>query len=115
MKPGDIVLMYVRSEVLGKEINPSAFMGSYEVLETFEDTNPIFTPPSQMGAEVFPYRFKLQSIEIFEKPVEIKPLIQNLSFITNKTMWSGHFRQAMRQIPEEDYRKILQSSENSSK
>ncbi len=27
--------------------------------------------------------------------------------ITNKTMWSGHLRIAMREIPEEDYRLIL--------
>ncbi|HOW06164.1 MAG TPA: EVE domain-containing protein, partial [Methanospirillum hungatei] len=40
-------------------------------------------------------------------PVEIKPLIPELGFVTNKTMWSGHFRQAMREIPDEDYRKII--------
>ncbi len=32
---------------------------------------------------------------------------KNLGFVTNKTQWSGHFRQAMREIPEEDYKRIM--------
>ena len=44
---------------------------------------------------------------LFDPPVEFKPLIPDLTFITNKKMWSGHLRQAMREIPEEDYRLIL--------
>lgn len=60
-----------------------------------------------MGDEVFPYRFRLKPVKIFRQPVEIKPLIPELGSVTNKTMWSGHFRQAMREIPEEDYQKIM--------
>jgi len=45
---------------------------------------------------------------IFAPPIEFKPLIPNLAFITNKKQWSGHIRgQAMRTIPEEDYRLIM--------
>lgn len=39
-----------------------------------------------MGDEVFPYRFRLRPEKIFRLPVEIKPLIQELGFVTNKTM-----------------------------
>ena len=68
---------------------------------------PLFTAPPQMGDEVFPFRFRLKPVKIFKEPIEIKPLIPELGFVTNKTTWSGHFRQAMREIPEEDYRKII--------
>ena len=52
VKPGDTILMYVRSEVHGKDILPSAIMGAYKIQELFEDETPIFTAPTQMGNEV---------------------------------------------------------------
>lgn len=107
VKPGDTILMYVRSETHGDTVLPSAIMGEFKVTELFEDGKPLFTAPPQMGDEGFPYRFRLKPVKIFKEPVEIKPLIPDLGFVTNKTMWSGHFRQAMREIPDEDYRKIL--------
>lgn len=107
VKKGDTILIYARSETHEREVFPSVIMGEYKVNELFEDTSPLFTAPPQMGEEVFPYRFRLKPVKIFKEPVEIKPLIQELGFVTNKTMWSGHFRQAMREIPEEDYQKIV--------
>jgi predicted RNA-binding protein len=50
---------------------------------------------------------KVRPVTVFPEPLEFKPLIEDLKFITNKTMWSGHLRIAMREIPEEDYRLIL--------
>ncbi|MBN1166067.1 MAG: EVE domain-containing protein [Methanospirillaceae archaeon] len=107
VKPNDIILMYVRSETRGDTVLPSAIMGEFTVTELFMDTKPLFTAPPQMGDEVFPYRFRLKPGKIFKEPVEIKPLIPTLGFVTNKIMWSGHFRQAMREIPKDDYQKIL--------
>ncbi len=107
VKVGDNILIYARSETHGKEVLPSVILGEFAVTELFEDTKPLFTAPPQMGDEVFPYRFRLKPVKIFRQPVEIKPLIPQLGFVTNKTMWSGHFRQAMREIPEEDYQIIL--------
>lgn len=107
VKVGDTILMYARSETHAKEIFPSVILGEFKVTELFEDTAPLFTAPPQMGNEVFPYRFRLKPVKIFKTPIELKPLIPELGFVTNKTMWSGHFRQAMREIPEEDYRTIV--------
>ncbi|MDX8551966.1 EVE domain-containing protein [Methanospirillum sp. J.3.6.1-F.2.7.3] len=107
VKKGDTILIYARSETHGRETLPSVIFGEYKVTELFEDTTPLFTAPPQMGNEVFPFRFRLKPVKIFKEPVEIKPLIPELGFITNKTMWSEHFRQAMSEIPEEDYRKIV--------
>mgnify|MGYP000847076930 FL=1 len=96
VKPGDTILVYVRQEKEGNTILPSAITGAYEVVaEPYEDHSRLFVTPPQMGDEVF------------AEPLEFKPLIPDLTFITNKTMWSGHLRQAMREIPAEDYHLIL--------
>ncbi len=106
----DHILIYVRSETHGHDVLPSAIMGDFTVTEIFEDSNVIFTAPSQMGDEVFPYRFRIKPVKVFKEPVEIKPLISELGFVTNKTQWSGHFRHAMREITEEDYKRIIKAS-----
>jgi len=113
-KPGDTLLVYVGQQVIDKDTTlPPAITGCFEITsEVYEDTTPIFTAPPKLGAEVFPLRIKLKTIEIFDPPVEFKPLIPRLQFITNKKMWSGHIRgQAMRTIPEEDYAYIMKAAE----
>ncbi|NLL09916.1 MAG: EVE domain-containing protein [Methanomicrobiales archaeon] len=107
--PGDKILIYVRAEQHGNILLPSAITGAFQVEKCFEDHRRLFIPPPQMGDEIFPYRFKLKPEKIFKEPVEFKPLIEELMFITNKTMWSDHLRVAMREIPEEDYKLILTS------
>ncbi|MFA5667315.1 MAG: EVE domain-containing protein [Candidatus Cloacimonadaceae bacterium] len=108
VKPGDTILVYVRQEKEGDTILPSAITGAYEVVsQPYEDHTRLFITPEHMGDEVFPFRMKLRPVAAFAKPLEFKPLIPDLKFITNKTMWSGHLRIAMREIPEEDYRLIL--------
>jgi predicted RNA-binding protein len=109
VKPGDTVLIYVSSRIINKEMLPPSINGVYEVTsEVYEDETPIFTTPKNQGNEKFPLRIKLKPIKIFTPPVEFKPLIPDLAFITNKKMWNGHIRgKAMRQIPEEDYQLII--------
>jgi predicted RNA-binding protein len=108
VKPGDTILVYVRQEKEGDTILPSAITGAYEVVsQPYEDHTRLFITPEHMGDEVFPFRMKLRPVAAFAKPLEFKPLIPDLKFITNKTMWSGHLRIAMREIPEGDYRFIL--------
>lgn len=108
VKPGDTILVYVRQEKEGDTILPSAITGAYEVAsEPYEDHARLFITPPQMGDEVFPYRMRVRPVAVFSEPLEFKPLIPDLKFITNKRMWSGHLRQAMRTIPEEDYQLIL--------
>jgi len=112
VKRGDILLVYVRQKIVGKEVFSSAITGAFEVTsEMYEDTSRIFSALPNLGDETFPLRIKLKPIKIFDPPVEFKPLIPKLKFITNKKMWSGHIRgQAMREIPEEDYHLILKTA-----
>jgi predicted RNA-binding protein len=108
VKPGDKLLIYLRQEKIGEEIKPSRIVAVYEATsEPFRDSTRIFKSPKSMGNETFPLRVKLKPIKIFPQPVEFKPLIPKLRFVTNKKKWSGHLMgKAMRQIPEEDYRLI---------
>lgn len=107
VKTGDTVLIYVGQEKKDDEILPSSVVGEFVVAsEAYEDHTAIFTVPPHMVKEDFPYRIKLSPVRVFDPPVEFKPLIPDLEFITNKKMWTGHIRVAMRTIPEEDYRRI---------
>ncbi|WAI02306.1 EVE domain-containing protein [Methanogenium organophilum] len=100
--------------MIDKEITlPPAITGCFEIVsDVFEDETKIFTAQPKLGYEVFPLRIRLKPIKIFDEPVNFKPLLPDLSFITNKKQWSGHIRgQAMRTIPEEDYELIMKAAE----
>ena len=105
VKPGDKLLIYLKQERDKDEIKEPKIAAVYEaVSEVFKDSSRIFKTPKGMGNETFPLRIKLKPVKIFDKPVEFKPLIPKLKFITNKQKWSGHLMgKAMREIPEEDY------------
>ena len=50
VKPGDIILVYVRQEKKGDTTLPSAITGAYEVIaEPYEDHTRLFVTPPQMG------------------------------------------------------------------
>ena len=113
---GDTLLVYVGQQVIDRETTlPAAITGCFEIVsDVYEDTKRAFISPPKVGRgdEIFPLRIKLKTIEVFDPPVEFKPLIPNLTFITNKKQWSGHIRgQAMRMIPEEDYAYIMKAAE----
>lgn len=108
VKAGDTVLIYVGQEKNDDTILPSSVVGEFTVAsEAYEDHATVFTIPPHMVKEDFPYRIKLNPVRIFDPPVEFKPLIPDLGFITNKKKWAGHIRVAMRIIPEEDYQRIV--------
>jgi len=109
VKPGDKCVIYVMSTKKDDEIIPPRIVAIYEVVsEVFRDSSRIFKPPLRDKSEVFPLRVRLKPVEIFEEPVEFKPLIPKLKFIKNKKRWTGHIQgKAMREIPEEDYELIV--------
>ncbi len=110
VKPGDKLVIYLKQEIVKDKVVEPKIVAVYEaVSEVFRDSSRIFKTPKGMGNETFPLRIKLKPVKIFEKPVEFKPLIPKLKFITNKKKWSGHLMgKAMREIPEEDFKVILE-------
>ncbi len=113
VKPGDKLLIYLKQERDKDMVKEPRIVAVYEAAsEVFRDSSRIFKAPKGMGNETFPLRIKLKPIKIFDKPVEFKPLIPKLKFITNKKKWSGHLMgKAMREIPKEDYDLIMSVAE----
>jgi len=109
VRKGDKLLIYVKQEREKDVIKEPRIVAIYEVVsDVFKDSTRIFKTPKGMGNETFPLRVKIKPIKIFKKPVEFKPLIPKLKFITNKKKWSGHLMgKAMREIPEDDFELIV--------
>lgn len=113
VKKGDTLLMYTMQENVNREVIPSAVTGIYEVSsDVYEDNSPIFVTPKALGSEVFPLRVKVKPVKIFKEPIIFKPLVPKMTFIKNKTMWSGSIRTAMRVIPEEDHQRIVNEDQH---
>ena len=55
----------------------------------------------EMSAEFKPYRVDVGFLPCQEAP--IKPLVERLSFIKNKTHWGAAFRFGFLKVPEEDF------------
>ncbi len=113
VKPGDKLLIYLKQERDKDTIKEPRIVAVYEVAsEVFRDSSRIFKTPQGMGNETFPLRIELKPVKIFDKPVEFKPLISKLKFITNKKKWSGHLMgKAMREVSEEDFEIIMMVSQ----
>jgi predicted RNA-binding protein len=109
VKESDKCLVYVKGEyIAGEKIEPK-IVAEYEIASTiFEDRKKMFVTPPKKSDETFPLRLRLEPIRIFEPPIEFKPLIQSLSFLPNKTYWTGPIRgRAMVKIPDSDYDRIV--------
>lgn len=112
VRPGDRLLVYIRNKIVDKDTTlPPAIVGAFQITSmVYEDSSKIFHPLPIQPNEIFPLRIRLKPIKIFNPPVEFKPLVPKLQFITNKKQWVGHIRgQAIRIIPEDDYQLIVKS------
>jgi predicted RNA-binding protein len=112
VKSGDKLLIYLKQERDKDKIIEPRIVAVYEaVSEVFKDSKRIFKSPPGMGNETFPLRIKLKPVKIFSTPVDFKSLIPKLKFIKNKKKWTGHLMgKAMREIPEEDFKHIMDSA-----
>ena len=110
VKPGDKLAIYLKQEKIGNEIKESRIVAIYEVTSNpFKESTKIFSSKGVKNSEIFPWRIKIRPIKIFDTPIKFKPLIPKLEFITNKRKWSGHLMgKAMREIPENDFKKIIE-------
>ena len=58
-------------------------------------------------ASFFRWTIKLVDIEVFEEPLDIRPLIERLGFVVNKRYWGHSLRNTPRRISREDLSLIL--------
>lgn len=121
LKKGDFVVMYASKESYGKAKSYQKFIAiaeclddKYEKLEKAKDKNSCkhdnklsHTPMSKGANDLYFFRKKVKFIKFRE--VEIRPLIESLSFIKNKKSWGMIFMNGFKQIPEEDFTLITSS------
>jgi predicted RNA-binding protein len=117
VKESDKCLIYVKREVIAGETIDSNIVAEYEIASTiFEDSKKMFVTPQDQLHETYPLRLRLELVRVFEPPIKFKPLIQSLSFLPNKTKWTGPIRgKAMVQIPESDYDRVVSGAEKKTK
>jgi predicted RNA-binding protein len=105
---GDKCLVYVMSENREGEIIPPKIVGEYSIAsKLYEDETRIFKAPTYSPPQTFHLRLKLKPLNVFKDPIQFKPLVPRLSFITNKHRYSLHLKgKAIVKIPEGDYNLI---------
>jgi predicted RNA-binding protein len=109
---GDKSLFYIKAIYSAKDVGePPLVSGAYEVIsDIYYDSRRIFSSPSDMSEETFPWRLQLNCLTPSSEPIAFKPLIEKLSFIKNKKHWGGTLQgNALLNIPEQDFRTIVSS------
>lgn len=98
VRKGDKIVAYLSHGV-------SAVYGVFRATSDpyYDNTSPIFG----LGPRKYPYRVHIMCELLLEKPVDIRPLIDKLSFIKNPVIWGAYFQQSPREISKEDFKKIL--------
>ena len=96
---GDHLLFYIYGE--------QTIGGAFQIKKgPYRDSKAIFS------GGTFSHRVGIAPVILPKNPLPFNPELRaRLQFITNKARWSGHLRQAMRTIPEEDYELIVKNLE----
>ena len=97
MQTGDWVIFYSPKLEYDRPEKCQCFMAIVRVVddEVYQQ---------DMGNDFIPFRRKVQFLP--SKDVSILPLIDELTFIKDKTHWGAPFRFGMLQIPQEDFQLI---------
>lgn len=66
--------------------------------------------PGDVPSSFFPIKLGLQDVEVFTSPLNARPLVNRLSFITDKKNWGQAFRFSPRLIPPQDADLILKEA-----
>ncbi len=95
-KKGDKVICYITKEckiIATGELTSDYYMSDEKIFRTEGD---------------FPDRFNFKAEKLASKnEIEIRSIIDELNFVTNKAYWSVFFRLSNRQISKQDYDIIL--------
>ena len=103
MKRGDWIIYYSPQEIFGEKSPCQRFTAIGEVIgdEVYQ---------VEMMPGFVPYRRDIRFLPSGEVP--IRPLLEQLSFIQNKSRWGYVFRFGHLQIPEADFRLIAKTMFN---
>jgi len=103
---GDRILIYEVGDLGEKK---ARIVGEFEAeSEMFKERTEVFHQTTKTPNEIFPLRIKLRPLNMFPTPVEVVPLVPELSFITNKRHWAGPIRgKVLVEIPKNDHDLIV--------
>jgi hypothetical protein len=104
LKKGDSVLFYLCGKKRGCFYAYARLSG--QLLE-IEDDLQLDKLRRELGLNWFKYYMPLVDIEVFLKPVKIKPLVYQLSFIADKKNYGLNLRLPIARLPKEDMNLIL--------
>ena len=100
---GDYLVFYIKQRKEKDEIVKPKIAGIFKVAsKPFYDKEKIFAT-SQKRYELYPWRFKIETVAIPENPLEFRRLIPKLEFIKKKRKWYVYLQQAMIKIPKSDF------------
>jgi len=74
-------------------------------------TSLVRVPLPDLPLKMFPTALDLDSVRLFERPVDVRSVLDQLSFIHNKKQWGQAFRYTPRMIPKSDYDALIRQSE----
>jgi predicted RNA-binding protein len=98
VQPGDRVALYQSRKTSG---SVSGFVGIFEIIdEPMIDRNHAFSPLYQLRIPWLPMAVSLK------KPLPLKPLVQQLRFITSKVNYGSALQRSWLRIPREDFQTI---------
>jgi predicted RNA-binding protein len=107
---GDQCLVYIKREPKASKRSEPAITGVFEVISSNYDDERIFDAPPTRPNETFPLRINLRSVTPSADPVPFKPLIPQLSFITDRKNWGRVLQgRAILPISENDFRTVISS------
>jgi predicted RNA-binding protein len=106
LREGDLVLFYVAG---GREPEQGSIVALGEVSGSRVASSRLDNQyPAWIGIPgPVLYDVPVRQSEWFQKPVAIRELTRQLTFIRNQKAWGTYFQGGVRRIPEEDFKLIL--------
>ena len=65
---------------------------------------------SSIPLRMYPYKLLLSAVRSFDTPLDPRPILNDLSFVSNKIYWGHSFRFSPRLITIQDYNRVLYSA-----
>lgn len=116
IKQGDCVVLYAGKETLGDKKPCQKILGwalavddEYETLDPKAMAQSIGAEASSCSPTDLFYRKKME-MHAFAEPLDIRPLLQGLSFVKNPSSWGFYFMSGFREIPKGDFELIRNSA-----
>lgn len=98
---GDKIVIYGAGKPRRCFVGTFEICGEYYKLENKQDFY-----------KYFDYGIKIRNIDMWNKPVYIKDIKDNLEFIKDKKNYGLHLRQTSRKLEEKDYLYLIQQAKN---